>query len=97
MAKFYLTNKAVKDLADTWKYTCESWSEKQAEKYYMLLLNSCEELAKSPGKGKKYDEIAVEIMGFRSYQHIIFYRKISTQEIEVVRILHGRMDLKNKL
>lgn len=97
MAKFHLTNKAVEDLADLWDYTCDTWSEKQADKYYMLLLHSCQELAKLPSRGKKYDEIADDIKGYQSYQHLIFYRKLSAKEIEIVRILHGRMDLKSKL
>jgi len=75
MAKFHLTNKAVSDLADIWDYTYDTWSEKQAEKYYLLLLDSCQELAKTPSLGRKYDEITNEIIGYRSYQHIIFYRK----------------------
>ena len=29
MAKFYLTNKAVVDLEEIWKYTVETWSENQ--------------------------------------------------------------------
>jgi toxin ParE1/3/4 len=97
MAKFHLTNKAVEDLANIWEYTSASWSEKQAEKYYLLLLNSCQELAKFPGRGKKYDEVAEDILGYKPYQHVIFYWITSTNEIEIIRILHGRMDLKNKL
>jgi toxin ParE1/3/4 len=97
MAKLHLTKKAVEDLADIWEYTFKTWSEKQAETYYMLLWNSCQELAKFPGRGKKYYEVAEGILGYRSYQHIIFYRKISTNEIEIIRILHERMDLKSKL
>jgi toxin ParE1/3/4 len=97
MAKFHLTNKAVSDLADIWDYTYDTWSEKQAEKYYLLLLDSCQELAKTPSLGRKYDEITNEIIGYRSYQHIIFYRKMSNRDIEIVRILHVSMDLKNKI
>jgi plasmid stabilization system protein ParE len=29
MAKYELTNKAVEDLTEIWKYTCEEWSEQQ--------------------------------------------------------------------
>ncbi len=32
MAKYKLTNKAVKDLANIWNYTFEAWSERQADK-----------------------------------------------------------------
>jgi toxin ParE1/3/4 len=84
MAKFHLTNKAVEDLADIWEYTYETWSNKQAEAYYMLLLNACQELAKLPSLGKNYDEVAEGIQGYRSYQHIIFYRKIHTVEVEIL-------------
>ncbi len=97
MAKYHLTNKAVEDLADIWNYTFEEWSEKQANNYYALLLDLCRELAENAGRGKKYDIIAQALLGHRSNEHIIFYKVISIKEIEVVRILHGRMDLKTKL
>jgi toxin ParE1/3/4 len=96
MAKFKLTNKAVEDLQAIWQYTCDTWSERQADKYYLLLIKSCEELAASPKLGKSYNEIAPGILGFIAYRHLIFFRKISDKEIEVIRILHGQMDLKNK-
>ena len=96
MAKFKLTNKAVEDLSAIWQYTCDTWSERQADKYYLLLIKSCEELAASPKLGKSYNEIALGILGFLAYRHLIFFRKISDKEIEVIRILHGQMDLKNK-
>ena len=52
MAEYYFTNKAVEDLAEIWNYTLETWSEKQADKYYELLLISCNELAKNQKLGK---------------------------------------------
>ena len=97
MAKYHLTNKAVEDLADIWNYTFDEWSENQADKYYLLLLDSCQEVAENPNLGKKYDNVAKSLFGFKSNQHILFYQIISESEIEVVRILHGRMDLKSKL
>ncbi|WJS94125.1 type II toxin-antitoxin system RelE/ParE family toxin [Flavobacterium johnsoniae] len=96
MAKYYLTNKAVEDLADIWNYTFDEWSEKQADKYYLLLLDSCQEVAENPNLGKKYDNVSEKLLGYKSNEHILFYRIISKQEIEIIRILHGRMDLKTK-
>lgn len=52
MPKFYLTNKAVEDLGDIWDDTVETWSENQAEIYYSLLIDSCQELANQPCLGK---------------------------------------------
>jgi toxin ParE1/3/4 len=97
MAKLKFTNNAVKDLSDIWNYTVEAWSESQADKYYKLLLNACSTIAKKPQIGKVYQEIYPELKGKRTSKHIIFYRVMDAQSIEIARILHERMDLKNKL
>ena len=97
MAKFYLTNKAVEDLGEIWNYTVETWSENQAEIYYSLLIDSCQELANKMNLGKSYDVVEKNILGFKTGQHVIFYRIVTEKEIEVVRILHGMMNMKNHL
>jgi len=97
MTKFFLTNKAVEDLGDIWNYTVETWSENQAETYYSLLIESCQELANNPYQGRSYEVVERNVLGFKTGQHLIFYRIITEKEIEVVRILHGMMDLKNHL
>ena len=97
MAKFYLTNKAVEDLGNIWNYTVETWSENQAEIYYSLLIDSCQELANKPSQGKSYEVVERNVLGFKTGQHVIFYRIVTEKEIEVVRILHGMMDMKNHL
>jgi toxin ParE1/3/4 len=97
MAKFYLTNKAVEDLGEIWNYTVETWSENQAEIYYSLLIDSCQELANKPNQGKSYEVVEKNVLGFKTGQHVIFYRIVTEKEIEVIRILHGMMDIKNHL
>lgn len=96
MAKYHLTNKAVEDLANIWDYTYDEWSESQADKYYHLLLSSCQEIAESQNLGKKYDNVTDKLLGFKSNEHIIFYLIISNYEVEIIRVLPGRMDLKSK-
>lgn len=54
MVEYKLTNKAVADLSKIWEYTFEVWSEKQADKYYDLLISNCEEIAINPDLGKNY-------------------------------------------
>jgi len=97
MASYFLTNKAVEDLSTIWDYTFDTWSEYQADKYYYMLLDSCQELADGKVVGKNYDEIKKEIIGSKIGQHILFYRKLKGIRIEIVRILHNRMDLKNRM
>ena len=97
MAKYELTNKAVEDLTGIWEYTIENWSEQQADRYYRSLLDSLQDIANNPELGKKYDEITNDLFGFKSSRHIIFYRKRTNQPIEITRILHEQMDLKNRI
>jgi len=97
MVKYHFTNKAVDDLSDIWNYTYDVWSEKQADLYYEMLINTCKELAENPNLGKNYEKITKKLYGYRISKHVIFYRIISTEEIEIVRILHGNMDLKSRI
>jgi toxin ParE1/3/4 len=97
MAEYYLANEAVEDLSDIWYYTEETWSERQADLYYEMLIGCCREIAYNPSFGKNYDNIADDLYGFRAGKHVIFYMVISLDEIMIVRILHGSMDLKNRI
>jgi toxin ParE1/3/4 len=97
MAKFQLTNKAVEDLANIWNYTFEVWSEVQADKYYNYLFDCFQNLSDNPKLGRTYSDVTDYLLGYRATQHIIFFRKISQTTIEIVRVLHSRMDLKNRI
>ena len=97
MANYTITNKAVADLSEIWNYTVVTWSEKQADNYFFMLIDACQELADGTIAGKKYPEINPEILGFRTGQHIVFYTKIREGEVEITRILHFQMDLKNRM
>jgi toxin ParE1/3/4 len=97
MADDFLTNKAVEDLSEIWNYTFDTWSESQADKYYMLIIGFCKKLSENPTMGKNYREVDKNIFGYRVGQHIIFYRVINSNRIEIVRILHSRMDIRTRL
>ena len=97
MADYILTNKAVEDLSKIWDYTFEAWSETQTDSYYYMLLDSCQELADEKICGKNYPDVMQDILGFKMGLHVIFYRKVKGKRIEIARILHSRMDLKNSI
>ena len=97
MGSYILSNKAVDDLSFIWNFTIEIWSEKQADKHYFMLLSFCQDLADGKIGGKNYFEVESELLGFRAGQHIVFYKKIAVRQIQVVRVLHSRMDFKNRL
>jgi toxin ParE1/3/4 len=97
MAEFRLTNKAVEDLSTIWDYTFEVWSERQADKYYESLISNCQEIADNPLLGKNYVGITQNLFGMRTNRHIIFYRTLNENYVEITRILHERMDLKKRI
>jgi len=97
MPKYRLTNKAVTDLSEIWNYTYSRWSEIQADKYYQLLIDTCGKITDNPDLGKDYSIVIDNLLGFRAGRHIIFYRRIEGDKIEVIRILHEQMDLRIRL
>ncbi len=57
----------------------------------------CKAIAKNPELGNAYNGISKDLLGLKSGKHIIFYTSVSKNEIEVIRILHERMDLKSRV
>jgi toxin ParE1/3/4 len=97
MPSYTLTNKAVFDLSAIWENIIDNWSEKQGDKNYFMLLDTCQDLADGKLSGKNYPEINTEIFGFRAVQHILFYRKLRHNKVEITRILPTQMDLKSRI
>jgi toxin ParE1/3/4 len=97
MANFNFTYKAVFDLTHIWNYTSNKWSEDQADRYYHMLIENCKEVASNPDLGKTYSGVTENLLGFKAGRHIIFYRKISDNEIEITRILHEQMDIEDRI
>src|SRR5690606_10048797 len=97
MPGFKLTNKAVEDLANIWDYTFKAWSEEQADKYYEMLISACQKIADNPHLGKNFGSIIPGLKGLKTNRHIIFYRTLEINYVEITRILHERKDLKVKI
>ena len=97
MARLILRQEAINDLTDIWDYTLQTWSKNQADDYYGKIKSACQEVAKDSDIGRKYFSIERNLLGYRVGKHIVFYQIVFHDEIEVIRILHERMDLEDKL
>lgn len=97
MASYRLTKKAVEDLTHIWNYTVDTWSENQADHYFYMLIDSCQSISDGRVVGKQYEDIYTGLLGKTAGKHIIFYRMINPDVVEIVRILHERMDLKKRI
>lgn len=97
MANYVLTNEAIRDLSNIWNYTFETWSERQADIYYTMLVEHFQLIANNPSLGKSYYKITPNLFGLKAKRHIIFYRRPINESIQIVRILHQRMDLEKRV
>ena len=96
MAGFSLRPQAVADLEEIWNHSTENWGELQAERYLRLINKHFRKIADNPDLGPSCDGIREGYRRRRVARHTIFYR-MSDDRVEVVRILHERMDVDRHL
>ena len=95
---YEISVKASEDIEDVWLYTFENWSKEQADRYTSLIFDEIEYLAENPNSGKDFTHVRKNYRCSKVKSHIIFYKEIERQsKIEIIRILHQRMDIENRL
>jgi toxin ParE1/3/4 len=97
MADFNISDKALEDLNTIWIYTAENWSVEQANRYYNLIMDEIEYVAENFETTKDFASIRKDYRYSKVKSHLIFCKQIENTEMEVVRILHERMDIKNRI
>ncbi len=91
---FVITKKAVSDLEEIWLYTGEKWSLQQADRYYNLIFDEINYICKNNTAGKSMEHVRKGYRASKVKSHLIFYRVLNGT-IEIIRILHERMDIEN--
>jgi toxin ParE1/3/4 len=95
--KYFISEKAAEDIENIWLYTLENWSFEQADRYYNLIMDDIEWVAKNFESGKSMELIRKGYRASKVKSHIIFYRKSKTNVVEIIRVLHQSMDIENRL
>jgi|SRR5665647_405798 len=93
---YVISKKAVSDLEEIWLYTVEKWSVEQADRYYNLIFDEIDYICKNENAGKPMEHVRKGYRASKVKFHLIFY-KVSNDIIEIVRVLHERMDIENRL
>jgi len=91
MKKIFYTEKAQQDLISIWSYIAED-NHYAADKILDLIYEKCKILAENPHIGQSRDDIAVNMRYFPIKNYLALYQ-INCDGVEIVRILHGSMDL----
>jgi toxin ParE1/3/4 len=97
MPSFTLTTMAKADLKGIAIYTQDKWGRGQRDEYLTMLDAFFHRLAANPLKGKDCSDIRNGYRKLNAGSHVIFYHKMLNDSIEIVRILHGRMDIETRL
>ena len=97
MGTFTLTKKAKADLKSIATYSQKKWGKEQRRIYIRQFDDVFHMLSKTPSIGNNCDFIKPGYLKFPVSSHIVFYHSNSQSNIEIVRILHKRMDAKPQL
>jgi len=97
MPSFTLTNMAKADLKEIANFTQNRWGREQRNLYLQMLDVSFQQLAANPLKGIDCSDIRLGYRKLNAGSHVIFYRQTLPDMIEIVRILHGHMDIETRL
>jgi toxin ParE1/3/4 len=94
---YVLTPRARRDLSEIWDYSATQWGTAQADRYIRLIASACAALAAGRAKGRSAEAIRPGYFRQTVGSHVLFYRAGKRGSIEIVRILHQRMDVERHL
>lgn len=97
MSGFVLSPLARSDLSGIWDYTAHHWGNDQADRYVRQIVAICDDLAAGRKQGRSVDAIRAGYLKCAAGSHVLFYRIGEGRRIEVMRILHRRMDVERHL
>jgi toxin ParE1/3/4 len=79
------------------RFTQNRWGREQRNLYLQMLDISFHQLVANPLKGMDCSEIRIGYRKLNTGSHVIFYRQTLADAIEIVRVLHGHMDIETRL
>lgn len=96
MKGYVLSPAAQRDLDEIWDFSAATWSPAQANRYVEQIRAACEKLGAGKSRGRSIDDIRPGYWKLAVKSHFLFYRVID-DVIDVVRVLHQRMDIEAHL
>lgn len=97
MTGYVLTPRARRDLSEIWDCSAAQWGAAQADRYIRLIAAAGDALATGRAKGRSAEAIRPGYFRQTVGSHVLFYRARKRGGIEIVRILHQRMDVARHL
>ncbi|HSC68829.1 MAG TPA: type II toxin-antitoxin system RelE/ParE family toxin [Cellvibrio sp.] len=82
---------AKADLKDIYQYGLRQWGQVQSDAYLEILKGKFWSLTEQPLMGTERPELLAGMRSLPTESHILFYR-VTTTNVGIIRVLHGRQD-----
>lgn len=96
MREVILRPEAERDIEDIADYTLSQWGADQARQYVTDLRRAIEKLTSTAGHYATNDTLFPGLRKLRCGQHRVYFL-VENATVDVVRVLHERMDAKARL
>lgn len=93
MTNFRIKAAAREDLKSIARYTEEKWGREKRNNYLHDIDQAFQQLAANHQLGRRCDHIRTGYRTFPVGSHIIFYLIGNDELVEIIRVLHKRMDV----
>lgn len=97
MAEYRFSPRAQQDLDEIFDYTVVQWGLPQALNYTDIIEVACANLAIAPQLAQDCSYIRRGYQRKSVEQHVIYFLLVNDGSIEIIRILHQRMDATRRL
>lgn len=93
MKTFRLSRAADADLRKIAEYTLHEWGVKQRDAYIKEMFRAFTQLSKTPQIAARIDFVREDYRKFPQGSHVIYFRECKGSAIEIIRVLHKKMDV----
>lgn len=92
MKRLFLSAEARQDLREIWTYTARTWGRDQADRYALGIRAMFTRLVAGQAVSRSADQVQSGLRKVPVGRHVVFFRE-TEERVEVVRVLHERMDV----
>ncbi len=93
MRRVLFRPRAIADIDGIWDYTADRWGIAQADRYILALRATCDAIGRNEVPGRDASAIRPGYRKVPSGRHVIFFRLTADGAVDIVRVLHERMDV----
>jgi len=97
VSRYLLSPAAHADLEQIWDDTHHRWGVDQTEEYLRELQHAIDRAAANPAIGRACEQIRPGYRSLAAGSHTLLYRATADGIIDVVRVLHQRLDVDRHL